>query len=88
MELLHQVLILWAYLNKSTKGHLRSNTMQEQLKAAALSYLRAALSCVGALYLSGITDPKVLANAFLAGLIGPVLKALAPNEKQLGIGAK
>ena len=62
--------------------------MQEQLKAAALSYLRAALSCVGALYLSGITDPKVLDNAFLAGLIGPVLKALAPNEKQLGIGAK
>ena len=62
--------------------------MQEQLKAAALSYLRAALSCVGALYLSGITEPKVLVNAFLAGLIGPVLKALAPNEKQLGIGAK
>jgi hypothetical protein len=62
--------------------------MKEQLKAAALSYLRAALSCVGALYLSGITDPKILVNAFLAGLIGPVLKAIAPNEKQLGIGAK
>jgi hypothetical protein len=62
--------------------------MKEQLKAAALSYLRAALSCVGALYLSGISDPKVLVNAFLAGLIGPVLKAIAPNEKQLGIGAK
>ena len=62
--------------------------MKEQLKAAALSYLRAALSCVGALYLSGIIDPKVLANAFIAGLIGPLLKAVAPNEKQLGIGAK
>jgi hypothetical protein len=62
--------------------------MKEQLKAAALSYLRAALACVGALYLSGITDPKVLVNAFIAGLIGPVLKAVAPNEKQLGIGAK
>ena len=62
--------------------------MKKQLKAAGLSYLRAALSCVGALYLSGITDPKTLANAFIAGLIGPVLKALAPNEKQLGIGAK
>lgn len=62
--------------------------MKEQFKAAALSYLRAALSCVGALYLSGISDPQVLANAFLAGLIGPVLKALAPNEKQLGVGAK
>jgi hypothetical protein len=54
----------------------------------ALSYLRAAISCAGALYLSGISDPKVLANAFLAGLIGPVLKALAPNEKQFGVGKK
>jgi hypothetical protein len=62
--------------------------MNEQLKAAGLSYIRAALSCVGALYLSGITDPKVLANAFIAGLIGPVLKALAPNETQFGIGKK
>ena len=62
--------------------------MKEQLKAAALSYLRAALSCVGALYLSGISDPKVLANAFIAGLIGPLLKAIAPNETQFGIGKK
>ena len=62
--------------------------MKEQLKAAGLSYLRAALSCVGALYLSGISDPKVLANAFIAGLIGPLLKAIAPNEKQFGLGAK
>jgi hypothetical protein len=62
--------------------------MNTQLKAAGLSYLRAALSCVGALYLSGISDPKVLANAFLAGLIGPVLKALAPNESQYGVGKK
>ena len=62
--------------------------LSAQLKAAALSYLRAALSCVGALYISGITDPKVLANAFIAGLIGPILKALQPSEKQYGIGAK
>lgn len=87
MELRHRAITRCAYLNRSTKGHLGA-IMKEQLKAAALSYLRAALSCVGALYLSGITDPKILANAFLAGLIGPVLKAIAPNEKQLGIGAK
>ena len=62
--------------------------MKEQLKAAALSYLRAALSCVGALYLSGISDPKVLANAFIAGLIGPLLKAVNPKQKEYGIGAK
>ena len=62
--------------------------LSAQLKAAGLSYLRAALSCVGALYISGITDPKVLANAFIAGLIGPILKALQPSEKQIGIGSK
>ena len=62
--------------------------MKKQLEAAALSYLRAALSCVAALYMSGISEPKVLANAFIAGLLGPLLKALAPNEKQLGIGSK
>ena len=62
--------------------------MKEQLKAAALSYLRAALACVGALYLSGISDPKVLANAFIAALIGPLLKAVDPQQKEYGIGAK
>ena len=62
--------------------------MKEQLIAAGKSYLRAALASAAALYMSGITDPKVLANAFIAGLVGPLLKAIQPSEKQLGIGAK
>jgi hypothetical protein len=62
--------------------------MKEQLKAAALSYLRHAFTCVAALYMSGVSEPKVLANAFIAGLIGPIVKAVAPNEKQFGIGSK
>ncbi|CAB4222108.1 hypothetical protein UFOVP1648_21 [uncultured Caudovirales phage] len=62
--------------------------MNAQLKAAGLSYLRAAVSCVGALYLSGISEPKVLANAFIAALLGPLMKALAPSEKQYGIKSK
>ena len=61
---------------------------KKKLEAAAWSYGRAALASVAALYISGITDPKVLANAFLAGLIGPLFKALQPNEKQFGVGAK
>ena len=60
---------------------------KKKLEAAAWSYGRAALASVAALYISGITDPKVLANAFLAGLIGPLFKALQPNEKQFGVGA-
>lgn len=62
--------------------------MKKQAIEAGKSYLRAATSCVGALYLSGITDPKVLANAFIAGLIGPLLKAIAPNEGAYGVKAK
>ena len=48
----------------------------EALKKPAMSYLRAALASVAALYMSGISDPKILANAAIAGFIGPVLKAL------------
>jgi hypothetical protein len=62
--------------------------MKEQAIAAAKSYCRASLASVAALYMSGISDPKVLANAFIAGLIGPLLKALQPSEKQLGVGSK
>ena len=62
--------------------------MKEQAIAAAKSYARAALASAAALYMSGITDPKVLANAFIAGLIGPLLKAIAPNEGAYGVKAK
>jgi len=62
--------------------------MKSQLKAAALSYVRAALASAVALYLSGISDPKTLANAFIAGLVGPILKALQPSEQQFGLVKK
>jgi hypothetical protein len=61
---------------------------RKQIEAAAKSYARAALAAVAALYMSGVTDPKTLANAFIAGLIGPLLKAVQPSEKQFGLGAK
>lgn len=62
--------------------------MNKEFKAAGLSYIRAAVSCVGALYLSGITDPKTLANAFVAALVAPLIKALQPSEKEYGIKGK
>lgn len=62
--------------------------MKDQLLAALASYARAALACVGALYMSGITDPKVLANAFVAAALAPILKAVDPKETQFGVGAK
>jgi hypothetical protein len=62
--------------------------MKEQMKCAALSYLRAALAAVAALYMSGITDPKILVNAFIAAIIAPVLKGVNPGEKDYGIKGK
>lgn len=59
----------------------------EQIKSALGSYLRAAAASVAALYLSGVTDPKTLLNALIAGLVGPLAKAVNPKDKSYGIGA-
>ena len=63
-------------------------TTKEQALAVGASYLRASLAAVLAMYMAGITDPKVLANAFVAGLVGPLVKALQPSEKEFGIKSK
>ena len=55
--------------------------LNPKLQAAAMSYLRAAVAAVGALYLSGILDPKVLANAFIAAIVAPLMKAIKPVKK-------
>ena len=62
--------------------------MNSQLKTAALSYLRAALASVAALYLSGISDPKVLVNALVAGFIAPILRAIDPKDAAIRLGKK
>ena len=58
---------------------------KDQALAVAQSWLRASAAAVLAMYMAGITDPKVLANAFVAGLLGPLVKALQPNQKEFGI---
>jgi hypothetical protein len=59
-----------------------------ELKSAGASWLRASLSAVAALYMSGISDPKVLVNAFLAGLLAPAAKFLNPKDAAYGLGKK
>jgi len=60
----------------------------QKLKAIALTYFRAAAASAIAIYLTGQTDLKVIANAFLAGLAGPVLKALDASATEFGRGSK
>lgn len=68
---------------------ITSDASVKQLKAALGSYLRAALAAVGALVLAGIEDPsQITVSALLAGLLGPLIKALDPNQDEYGIGAK
>ena len=62
--------------------------MNQQIKTAALSYLRASLASVAALYLSGISDPKVLVNALVAGFIAPILRAVDPKDAAITVGKK
>lgn len=69
-------------------AYLKPKSNKDKALAVAQSYLRASAASALALYISGITDPKVLLNAFLAGLAGPVIKALQPNEKDYGITTK
>jgi hypothetical protein len=68
---------------------LKTEESIKQLKAALGSYLRAALAAVGAMLLAGIENPgQITVSALLAGLLGPIIKALDPNQDEYGIGAK
>ena len=60
----------------------------KELKSAGASWLRASIAAVAALYMSGITDPKVLVNAFAAGLLAPAAKFLNPKDPSYGLGKK
>lgn len=60
----------------------------DMIKKVAGTYLRAVAASVLALYISGITDPKVLLNAAIAGLIGPIAKALNPKDYDYGYKLK
>lgn len=58
------------------------------LQSAAASWLRASVAAVAAMYMSGITDPKTLVNAFIAGLLGPAAKFVNPKDPSYGFGKK
>jgi hypothetical protein len=57
----------------------------EKVKQIGLSYVRAAAASAVALYTAGQHDPKTLATAFIAGLVGPILKALDKSAPEFGL---
>ena len=60
----------------------------KKLQAAFGTWLRASIAAVAALYMSGVTDPKTLVNAFIAGLLGPAAKFVNPKDPSYGFGTK
>ena len=58
------------------------------LKSAGATWLRASAAAVAALYMAGISDPKTLASAFVAGLLGPAAKFVNPKDPSYGLGKK
>lgn len=68
---------------------ITSDDSVRQLKSALGSYLRATLAAVGAMVIAGIEDPSAITvSALLAGILGPLIRALDPNQDEYGIGAK
>lgn len=61
---------------------------KDKMKAIVVTYLRAGIAAVLALYLAGETDLKKLSMAAVAAVAGPVLKALDPNATEFGRGCK
>ena len=62
--------------------------MNAKTQAVLATYLRAGVAAVIALYLAGETDPKKLAMAAVAAVVGPVLKWLDPKATEFGRGSK
>lgn len=60
----------------------------KKIVAVAQTYARAAVPSVIAMYAAGITDPKVLAYAFISAFIAPIWKSLDPKATDFGKGSK
>lgn len=60
---------------------------KDKMIAMAVTYSRAAVPSVIAMYAAGVTDPKVLAYAFISAFIAPIWKALDPKAAEFGKGS-
>ena len=61
--------------------------MNKQLQAALASYARTAVSAAAGMYLAGHTDAKSLGMAALGSVLGPLARAVNPNDSAFGKGA-
>ena len=60
--------------------------MKPNDKAMFASYGRSFAGAVLALYMSGVTDPRLLINAGLAAIVPPLIRWLNPKDPSFGRG--
>lgn len=58
--------------------------MSKELKNVLASYARSLLVGVSTLWLSGVTDWKMITFAMIAAVLPPFLRALDPNDPAFG----
>jgi hypothetical protein len=56
-----------------------------KIKAAAASYARSFIAAMLALYMAGVTDPKVLLHAGIAAIAPVILRAVNPKDKSFRV---
>lgn len=59
--------------------------MNKTLQAVLASYARTAVSAAVAMYMAGHTNPKDIAAAALAAVLGPLVRALNPKDGAFGL---
>lgn len=58
--------------------------MSKELKNVLASYGRSLLAGVSTLWLSGVTDWKLISYALIAAVLPPFLRAIDPNDPAFG----
>jgi len=62
--------------------------VSQKLVAVVLDYVKSGVIAVAPLYMSGVTDPKALLNAFAVAVLGPIYQGLSKKNTTYGRGSK
>lgn len=64
-----------------------TKVQKDKTVAIVRQYLYAALTAVASAFAAGYTSPKELGSAALVAVLGPILAALDPKNKDYGVGS-
>lgn len=65
-----------------------TNDQKRQAVEMFLSWIRVFMAAMIAQYLAGVSDPKMLLNAGIAGVLPVILRFVDPNDTTYGKGKK